>query len=211
MSKLLKLNLIVLGLAGLILAGTFSDSVISKVKAAITSTNFIGYAWSDNIGWISFSSANGVVETEPEVIDTPCVADSPLVRTLACPSGQTGSITQERTSTCPGPITSDWATVSNSCSTVKTITSQLGKSCTSFCGDSALSCLSVGTDAGGTNGKKNTYASFTGRFGTSYFYCRDGAWTTAANCNTLSSITPVGVGIADCGTASLQMNCRCGN
>lgn len=44
----------------------------------------------------------------------PCVA-STETRTLACPSGQVGSIVQRRTSTCPGPVWSAWVTISNTC------------------------------------------------------------------------------------------------
>ena len=67
-----------------------------------------GYAWSDNIGYISFSGS---------VAASTCIPVSPLTQTLACPAGETGSITQTRTSTCPGPVTSDWVTVSNTCAT----------------------------------------------------------------------------------------------
>lgn len=46
-----------------------------------------------------------------------CTPDpsSPQTQTLACPAGQTGAITQTRTSTCPGPTWSDWTTTSNTC------------------------------------------------------------------------------------------------
>lgn len=44
-----------------------------------------------------------------------CVPLSPETQTLSCPSGQTGSITQQRTSSCPGPAWSAWTTVSNTC------------------------------------------------------------------------------------------------
>ena len=54
-----------------------------------------------------------------------CSPDSPLTQTLSCPSGQTGSITQTRTSTCPGPTTSEWTTTSYACSTPCTPASPL--------------------------------------------------------------------------------------
>jgi hypothetical protein len=48
-----------------------------------------------------------------------CTPDpsSPQTQTLACPAGQTGSITQTRTSTCPGPTWSAWTTSANTCVT----------------------------------------------------------------------------------------------
>src|ERR1035437_297345 len=113
MYKLQKQNLILIGVIGLILAGSFHIFSVSKVKAQTNSTKLIGYAWSENIGWISFSSENAAA-SEPLVSCTPA---SPLTQTLSCPSGQTGSITQDRTSTCPGPVTSGWTTTSNTCVT----------------------------------------------------------------------------------------------
>jgi hypothetical protein len=46
-----------------------------------------------------------------------CTPDpsSPQTQTLACPAGQTGSITQTRTSSCPGPTWSTWTTSANTC------------------------------------------------------------------------------------------------
>jgi hypothetical protein len=48
-----------------------------------------------------------------------CAPDpsSPQTQTLSCPTGQTGSITQTRTSSCPGPTWSAWTTTSNTCMT----------------------------------------------------------------------------------------------
>jgi putative peptidoglycan binding protein len=46
-----------------------------------------------------------------------CTPDpsSPQAQSVACPAGTTGSITQTRTSTCPGPAWSAWATTANTC------------------------------------------------------------------------------------------------
>jgi hypothetical protein len=52
--------------------------------------------------------------------DQTCVPLSPQTQTLACPSGQTGSITQTRTSTCPGPAWGPWVTTSNTCKAATT-------------------------------------------------------------------------------------------
>ena len=105
-----KLNYIILGIVGLILVASFNISPSSKVEAQANSTKLMGYAWSENIGWISFSS---------EIVQAAeCVPASPLTQTIAgCPAGQTGTITQTRTSTCPGPVTSAWTTTSNTCVT----------------------------------------------------------------------------------------------
>ena len=46
-----------------------------------------------------------------------CTPESPQTQTISCPAGQTGAITQQRTSSCPGPTWSVWSTVSNSCVT----------------------------------------------------------------------------------------------
>lgn len=51
---------------------------------------------------------------------TTCIREPSQTQTLSCPSGQTGSITQTRTSTCPGPVWSEWATTGNTCATMAT-------------------------------------------------------------------------------------------
>lgn len=45
----------------ILLAGYFSSVYVSPVKAQSTSSKYLtGYAWSDNVGWISFAtSTNG--------------------------------------------------------------------------------------------------------------------------------------------------------
>ena len=71
--------------------------------------NVSGYAWSENVGYISFSG---------DIVAGACITDS-LTRTLQCGSPQTGTYTQTRTSVCPSgasaPITSDWVTTDNEC------------------------------------------------------------------------------------------------
>jgi len=47
--------------------------------------------------------------------DSTCVPLAPQSQTLTCPVGQTGSITQTRTSTCPGPVWGPWVTTSDTC------------------------------------------------------------------------------------------------
>lgn len=132
MYKLFEQNLIILSVTGLILAGAFyvghkgvaqivrlpsltnngtmlnegflnNTPQVQPIIATITNLSVGGYAWSDNIGYISFGG------------DIVCVPASSLTQTLACPSGQIGLITQTRTSICPGPVTSGWATTSNTC------------------------------------------------------------------------------------------------
>jgi len=46
-----------------------------------------------------------------------CTPETAQTKSIACPSGQTGTITQTRTSSCPGPVWSDWQTTGNSCTT----------------------------------------------------------------------------------------------
>lgn len=70
MFKSLKINLIILSVAGLILVGAFNIFLsMSDVKAQTTLTYgvyldnatgmFSGWAWSDNIGWIKFGGLSG--------------------------------------------------------------------------------------------------------------------------------------------------------
>lgn len=59
------------------------------------------------------------VPVQPPGIQPPqiqsCTPVSPQTQTLSCPPGQAGSITQARTSSCPGPTWSAWQTTNNSC------------------------------------------------------------------------------------------------
>jgi hypothetical protein len=58
---------------------------------------------------------------ESDLSDVVCHTDNTCIplpaenQTLLCPSGQTGSITQTRISTCPGPVWGLWTTTNNSC------------------------------------------------------------------------------------------------
>ena len=52
--------------------------------------------------------------------DSTCVPQAAQTQTLSCPSGQTGIITQTRTSTCPGPVYGPWVTTSNTCKAATT-------------------------------------------------------------------------------------------
>jgi len=118
MSKSLKLNLILISIIVLGTVGIFGFRFVSSQS---TTRSASGYAWSDNIGYISFSG--NIVASTPDVPDVvpTCTPDSPLTQTLACPTGQTGSITQTRTSVCPGPVTSAWITMSDTCVTPATV------------------------------------------------------------------------------------------
>jgi hypothetical protein len=122
MLKFSRLTLITFSIIGLILVLSFDTSSNRKVEAQTNSTKLIGYAWSENIGWISFSSENvPAVEVAPALLVPAaalCIPLSPLTQTLTCPSGQTGSIIQTKVSTCPGPTyATDWSTTSNTCVT----------------------------------------------------------------------------------------------
>ena len=44
-----------------------------------------------------------------------CTPLQPQTQTILCPVGQTGSITQTRTSSCPGPTWGGWTTTGNTC------------------------------------------------------------------------------------------------
>src|SRR3989338_7210150 len=46
-----------------------------------------------------------------------CTPNAPQTQTLSCPTGQTGTIIQTRTSSCPGPTWSGWTTTTNTCTT----------------------------------------------------------------------------------------------
>ncbi len=114
MSKSLKLNLIILGITGLILAGGFYVSSISKVEARaprlekITNINLTGYAWSSNVGWISFSG--DVVESEK----INCIPEVPSTRTLACPSGTSGASITQNSVCLQGATSPAWTPTTNS-------------------------------------------------------------------------------------------------
>ena len=49
-----------------------------------------------------------------------CTPLSSETRTQQCPAGQTGTITQVRISSCPGPVWNNWQTTANTCQTVTT-------------------------------------------------------------------------------------------
>jgi hypothetical protein len=55
-----------------------------------------------------------VVITTGEIVPPSCIPQTEYQQ-APCPSGYTGSITQSRTSTCPGPVWSAWAQVSSTC------------------------------------------------------------------------------------------------
>lgn len=67
-----------------------------------------GPVWS---GWITTSDTCQPIPPEPLCDPLPT-----QTRTLSCPQGETGSITEVRTSMCPGPVWSSWNTALNTCS-----------------------------------------------------------------------------------------------
>jgi hypothetical protein len=166
MPKHLRLNFIILSIIGLILVLSFNISPKSKVEAQTNSTKLIGYAWSENIGWISFSSENvPAVETAPAPVAPAapaavvCTPLPPLTQTSTpCPSGQVGLITESKASTCPGPIyAADWTVTSNTCAVPPaTIIENNGATpalnCAQKCQVIGKTCISVGDDPGATNG-----------------------------------------------------------
>lgn len=88
---------------------------------------------SNKVGSAKYCDVNGQnCFTAAQVISllggTPsdCTPLSSQTRSVACPAGQTGSRTEMRTSSCPGPVWSTWNEISNSCVTPGTPT------CTSF-------------------------------------------------------------------------------
>ncbi len=52
--------------------------------------------------------------------NTSCVPLTSQTQTLSCPSGQNGTITQTRISSCPGPTWSSWTTTLNTCAATQT-------------------------------------------------------------------------------------------
>ncbi len=51
----------------------------------------------------------------PAVLPPSCTPLTTQTQDISCPMGQVGSITQNRTSSCPGPTWSAWATIANTC------------------------------------------------------------------------------------------------
>lgn len=45
----------------------------------------------------------------------PCVPEPAQTRPRTCPSGQTGEITESKTSSCPGPVWGEWVEIQNTC------------------------------------------------------------------------------------------------
>ena len=56
-----------------------------------------------------------------------CMPLPTQTQTLSCPAGQTGAITQTRSSSCPGPTWSSWTTTSNTCSITTTYSWNTGE------------------------------------------------------------------------------------
>lgn len=103
---------------GTVLAPTSTCSSSQSTRTAS------GYAWSDNIGYISFSGS-GVVSTQT------CIPTTET-QSLSCPNGTMGAtITQTRTSTCATPtatpIFGNWTPTTNpNCVANCTPTSETG-------------------------------------------------------------------------------------
>lgn len=94
--------------------GTYSYPATTR-NSSITFTNM---TQSGTFTLTCIGSGGRSVSTSPLLVNVlPCVPATPLTQTISCPAGQTGSITQTRTSVCPGPVTSAWTTTSNTCIT----------------------------------------------------------------------------------------------
>jgi len=137
-------------------------------------------------------------------VTTSCTPLSPETQTLACPSGQTGSITETRTSSCPGPTWGAWTTTSNTCSTTTTYSWYTGEwsQCTnnqqtrtvqcksntgavvadSYCTgtkpDATKSCGSTTSNVGSCTYQGQTYSE-----GQSVTHTWAGAHTTTVTCD----------------------------
>jgi len=102
-----------LGVMTLILSGVFY--LIHSGKAQTDTVSLTGYAWSENIGWISFG---GNVALRARA----CSPESTLTQTLNCDSPWSGTYTQTKTSTCASETASstysDWVTTSDNCECV---------------------------------------------------------------------------------------------
>jgi len=100
-----------------------------------------------------------------------CTPNAPQNQTLSCPTGQTGTIIQTRTSSCPGPTWSGWTTTTNTCTTTppppasctfngQTVAS--GSSVTAYQSATATQCVSeTRTCTNGTLSGSYTNASCT--------------------------------------------------
>jgi len=128
MLKNTKQKIIFLTATFLLLSGTLY--FIHNSKAQTNTVSLTGYAWSENIGWISFGGNIAAASVSPSLPPSPqppspllsCTPDAPVTQTLKCDEGQTiGSIIQTRTSICvegsSTPLTSDWVTTTNTCAT----------------------------------------------------------------------------------------------
>ena len=228
MNKLKKQNLIILSIIGLILVVSFNILSNTKVKAQANSTKLMGYAWSENIGWISFSSEN-VQATEPAPAPAApvvpavvvCTPLAPLTQTLDCPSGQVGSITQTKVSTCPGPTyAADWTTTSNTCAVPPSVIIENNGAtpalnCTQKCQAIGKTCLSVGTDVLATNMKFRYDESYLqncgaprdyGVIGTNYF---SGPWYYGCEMKMSKSDSYIGTRAICSGRQTFWTNCKC--
>ncbi|HME45156.1 MAG TPA: right-handed parallel beta-helix repeat-containing protein [Syntrophorhabdales bacterium] len=72
--------------------------------------------WGGYISLTQFNTLPGATGNYTGSTPPPCTPLSTQTQTLSCPAGQTGSITQQRLSTCPGPTWGPWTTISNTCS-----------------------------------------------------------------------------------------------
>ena len=129
MSKAIKQNLIILGASLLLLVGIFYNLAIPEAKAdntytygvAMDSSNFAlsGYAWSDNIGWISFSgnivcgaSSYSYSNWSPLTCTAPGTQTRSLTNTPSCSGGISPTLSQ--TCSC-APAVGTWSSCSASC------------------------------------------------------------------------------------------------
>ena len=65
---------------------------------------------------IAASTAMPIATTTVPIVESvTCTPLASQTQILSCPAGQTGSITQTKTSSCPGPIWSPWTTTASTC------------------------------------------------------------------------------------------------
>lgn len=86
-----------------------------------------GITGTNRIGTYEYVPAGTVLPglTSGSTSPNTCIQMPTLTRTIACPAGKTGSITQQQVSTCPGPVYSEWTTTSNTCVNAKRIVKRI--------------------------------------------------------------------------------------
>jgi len=102
--------------------GRCQIQVSGKGRVCAGSTNFSGTVNAGTSVTYNFSTCydggratSWGITGDYEVVGPTCTPESTQTQQVACPAGQTGSITEQRTSSCPGPTWSGWSEVSRNC------------------------------------------------------------------------------------------------